>query len=54
MTTLYKKVGRRYKPVVEHEHTRPHRADQAVARPLHSPGRAASAARVLRVADAED
>ena len=37
MTTLYKKVGRRYKPLAEHEHTRPHRADQAAARPLHPP-----------------
>jgi len=37
MTTLYKKVGRRYKPVAEHEHTRPHRADQAAAVPLHPP-----------------
>ena len=46
MTTLYKKVGRRYKPVAEHEHTRPHRADQAAARPLHSPERAALRAEV--------
>ena len=37
VNTLYKKVGRRYKPVAEHEHTRPHRADQAAARPLHPP-----------------
>ena len=42
MTTLYKKVGRRYKPVAEHEEwdsypKGAHRADQAAARPLHPP-----------------